>query len=67
MPLHGNTGIGMTGGYWKELELQEALVFAHVVLTKTLGIRRAKDVQARITRPMNLWERGLHAGLVGGA
>ena len=32
-----------------------------------LGIRRAKDIQARITRRMDHWERGIHAGLVGEA
>ena len=41
------------------------LVFAHIVLTKTLGVRRAREIRARITRQMNLWERGLHTGLVG--
>ena len=39
----------------------------HVVLSKTLGIRRAWEIRARITRWMDLWERGLHAGLVGDA
>ena len=43
------------------------LVFAHVVLTKTLGVRRAWEIRARITRRMELWERGQHAGLVGDA
>ena len=43
------------------------LVFAHVVLTKTLGVCRAKDIRARITSPMDLWKRGLHTGPVGDA
>ena len=38
------------------------LIFAHVVLTKTLGVCRAREIRARITRCM---ERGQHAGLVG--
>ena len=46
---------------------ERPLVFAHVVLTKTLGIRRAQEIRARITRCMDLWERGHHAGLVGNA
>ena len=46
---------------------ERPLVFAHVILTKTLGVRRAKEIRARITRRMELWERGLHAGLVGDA
>ena len=43
------------------------LAFAHVVLTNTLGVIRAKDIHDRITRRMDLWKRGLHAGLVGDA
>ena len=43
------------------------LVFAHIFLTKTLGARRAQEIRARITRRMDLWERGLHADLVGDA
>ena len=44
---------------------ERPLVFAHVVLTKTLGVRRAQEIRARITRRMDLWERGQHTGLVG--
>ena len=40
------------------------LVFAHVVLTKTLGVCRARETRAHITRQMYLWERGIYAGLV---
>ena len=43
------------------------LVFPHVVITKKLGVRRAREIRARITRRMDLWERGMHVGLVGGA
>ena len=32
-----------------------------------LGVRRAREIRARITRHMDLWERGQHAGLVGDA
>ena len=46
---------------------ERPLVFAHVVLTKTLGVRRARDIWERITMRMDLWERDLHAGLVGDA
>ena len=46
---------------------ERPLVFAHVVLTKTLGIYRAQEIRARITRRMDLWERGQHADLVGDA
>ena len=43
------------------------LVFSHVVLTNRLDFRRAKEIRDRITSWMDLWERGLHAGLVGEA
>ena len=46
---------------------ERPLVFAHVMLTKTLGVRRAQEIRARITRCMDLWERRQHAGLVGDA
>ena len=29
-----------------------------------LGVRRAQEIWARIIRRMNLWERGLHTGLI---
>ena len=41
------------------------LVFNHVILTKTVGVCRAREIWVKITRQMDLWERGLHAGLVG--
>ena len=41
--------------------------FAHIILTKTLGVRRTKEIRARINRRMDLLERGIHAGLVGGS
>ena len=46
---------------------ERPLVFSHVVLTKTLGIHQAQEIQARITRRMDPWERDQHAGLVGDA
>ena len=33
---------------------ERPLVFAQVVLTKTLGVRRAREIQARIMRQMDL-------------
>ena len=44
---------------------ERPLIFAHVVLTNMLGVCRAKEIRARITRRMDLWDKGLHAGLVG--
>ena len=29
-----------------------------------MGVRWAREIRARITRRMDLWERGLHMGLV---
>ena len=43
------------------------LVFAHIFLIKTLGVRRAREIRSRITRRINLWDICLHAGLVGDA
>ena len=43
---------------------ESPLVFAHVVLTNTLGVRRDREIRERITRWMDLWERGLHVGLL---
>ena len=41
------------------------LIFVHVILTKTLVIHRAKEIQAKIFKQMDLWERGFNTGLVG--
>ena len=32
-----------------------------------MDVRRAREIQARITRRIDLWERGIHVGLVGDA
>ena len=44
---------------------ERPLVFAHVVLTRTLGACKARDIQARIDCRLDLWERGVYAVLVG--
>ena len=41
------------------------LVFAHVILTKMLGVRMAREIRERFKRSMDLWEIGIHTGLVG--
>ena len=43
---------------------ERLLVFAHVFHANTLDVSRAQKIRALITRHMELWERGLHAGLV---
>ena len=35
-----------------------------MVLTKTLVTRKAREIQARINRQLDLWKRGIHIGLV---
>ena len=55
---------GVLGRSWNS---ERTLVFAHVIITKTFGVHRAREIRARITRRMDLWERGHHAGLVGDA
>ena len=37
------------------------------MLTKTLGVRWAREIWDRITRQMDLWDRGQHSSLVGDA
>ena len=53
--------LGVLGRSWNS---KRTFVFDHVVLTKTLGVCRAKEIRAQITRHMELCNRGLHAGLV---
>ena len=43
---------------------ERPLVFAHLVLTKKIGARKAREIRARIDRQLDLCERGIHAGLV---
>ena len=64
-PLHkilAAEWLGVISWSWNS---ERPLVFAHVVLTKTLGFRRAREIRARITRHIDLWEGGQHSGLVG--
>ena len=42
---------GVLNSSWNS---KKPLIFAHVVLTKTLGVRRAREIRARITRVMDL-------------
>ena len=57
----------MAGALGRSWNSERPLIFSHVVLTKTLGVYRSKDIGAQITRRMDLWERGLHTGLSVGA
>ena len=40
------------------------LVFVNLVINKTLGICRTRDIRARVTKKGDLWERGLVVVLV---
>ena len=53
--------LGVLGRKWNS---ERPLVFAHVFLTKTLGARKAGEIRARIDLQLDLWERGIHVGLV---
>ena len=46
---------------------ERPLVFAHIIITNMLGVRRAKEIQTQITRRMDLWERYLNTCLLGNA
>ena len=43
------------------------LVFAHVFLTSILSACKSREIRARIDRRLDLWERGINAGLLGDA
>ena len=43
---------------------ERPLVFASVILQKTPGVRRAKDIRSRLTKRMDLWDKGCHIALV---
>ena len=44
---------------------EQPLVFDHVILNNTLGICKAREIRASIDQQLDLWDRGLHGGLVG--
>ena len=46
---------------------ERPLVFAHVILTSTLGTCKARDIRVMIDHCLDLWERCIHTGLVGDA
>ena len=43
------------------------LNFSHVLLTETLGACKAREIWSSIDFRLDLWERGIHASLLGGA
>ena len=57
----------MKGVIDKRWNSEQPLIFTHVVLTKTLGAHKAREIWSRIDRYLDLWERSIHTGLVGDA
>ena len=45
--------------------LRDPLVFSHIVLKNMLGVRRAREIRDRVSRRMDLCERGIRTVLVG--
>ena len=43
---------------------ERPLLFTHDIFTKMLGICMAREIRAQIIKRIDLWDRGLHAGLV---
>ena len=48
-----------------ELEIQETPVFSHVIIMMTLSTYQEREIQDRVSQQMELWERVVHAILVG--
>ena len=48
----------------KTRNYERPLVFAHVILTKNAGSCQAKEIRVRISWRQDLWEAGIHDGLV---
>ena len=53
---------GVHGISWKS---KRPLIFTHVILTKTSGASKAKEICTMISRWLELWEEGQYAGLIG--
>ena len=49
---------------WK-CNFKQPLVFTHLVLTRTLGACKAREIRVMIDRWIEIWEWGIHTGLVG--
>ena len=46
------------------LNYERPLFCSHIILTKTLGVRQAREIESQISMRMDLWKMGVHAGLV---
>ena len=53
---------GVLGRTWNS---KRPLIFDHVVLTNSFGVRGTRKIRAWITRRIDLCDRGLQLGLVG--
>ena len=48
----------------RKWDSERPLVFSHVVLTSTLRERKAREIRLIINHWLDLWEKGMHTGLV---
>ena len=55
------------GVFNRKWNSKQPLVFYHMFLTRTLCAIKAREIRSRIDRKLELWERGIDTGLVGGA
>ena len=50
----------------KKYNSKRLLIFSHVVLPRTLSTRKDREIRTRIDHRIDLWERRIHTGLMGG-
>ena len=53
------------GVRYRSWNSKRPVVFAHIILTETPGDCQAKEIWARISHRLDLWDAGWHDGLVG--
>ena len=56
----------MAGVLNRSWNYERQLVFSRAVIKKTLGICRSREIRDRVTRRMDVCDRGTHVGLMGG-
>ena len=65
----GRRFVAILAAKWREVlnrswNSKRPLVFAHIILTKIVCVRRSREIRGRISKRMDFWYRGVHAGLV---
>ena len=61
MTIMSVEGQGVLNRSWNS---EIPLVFAQIVIMKDLGVCRARNIRASLAKRMELWERGIHTGMV---